>query len=707
MSSTTDSRFAAVARKGFVLPMTLAMILVVTVVIGALMGYVSFAVRTSRVFLAKDRCRFAAQSAIECAKVDIQAGFSAYTGGSTASTIKIDPRQAEAYNWFDNVSADHRTIGLTDAKHEPVRLVDPVGGINGCKVYVGIGRYIDHRSGEPYAAVPVVATAVYTYPDGLEVSVTIQESICFATGQSQVFNYAYFVNNYGWMSGSSITINGDMRANGNVSLSASTVNGFVYAAANSELKVNGSVSLSSSPQIKNVQSYRTSVGNRGRPDIQDFETAGAFDAPRTSGTIKAPSYDRDGNVISGTLADNSGKPIVNSGYDSLPMPFVSELGDYVDYAVEKGGRLVSPAYSYTDSAGVSHKVAQKTINAHYVGAGPSGDESLADNGAVVLVGTQSNPIQINGPVVIDNDVIIKGYVKGQGTIYCGRNVHIIGDVKYLNAPNWNHTDADDTAVETSNATKDMLGLVAKGNIVVGDCSSSSWMSSVGNYIKTGNSSSVVNKYACDPSDANIGYPATFQGDYTAKEYVAGGGEDGSGYFDKVRYVAVQKTREEHYQEKYWTGEYKTVGTGWNKKTEKVYAYRDAVRTVNYTENELANSRDRRYYETVCDNAVMTQLKDSGVGQIDAILYNNHGVFGTPGKSGAVFNLNGSLVCRDEALIFSGNGIRFNWDFRLMPKNNNKVTSALALPVGPQAPYTVTWQEVPSYLNPVYPGGSAN
>ena len=109
-------------------------------------------------------------------------------------------------------------------------LQDPTNPINGCEVRIAIGLTVVHDLNTPVAEVPVVATGIYTYPDGLEVRATLQERICFATGQSQVFNYAYFVNNYGWMDGSSITINGDLRANGDVSLNASTINGRIYAA---------------------------------------------------------------------------------------------------------------------------------------------------------------------------------------------------------------------------------------------------------------------------------------------------------------------------------------------------------------------------------------------------------------------------------------------------------------------------------------------
>ena len=672
------------ARRGFVLIVTLTMALAVALIVSAVAGYVSHAARQTRIFLAKDRCRFAAQSAIEQAKIEIQEGFSRFVGKS-GTGVRIDPRQAEVYNWFDHVSADRRTIGILDEKHEPVTLQDPANPINGCTVHIAIGLAVDHGANTPVAEVPLVATGVYTYPDGLEVRVTIQERICFATGQSQVFNYAYFVNNYGWMNGSSITINGDMRANGDVSLSASTINGFVYAAENDEVGATGKVTLKSSPKIKNISGYRSAAGSTARPDIDDYNTPGAYDAPAATGTITLPTYNADGILLSGTVGASSGKPIANANAQPIPMPFVSELSDYVAFAEERGGTLQYPACSYTDSAGKTRTISGGSFNAHYLGTGPSGNSELADNGALVLIGTQSNPIRINGPVVVDNDVIIKGYVTGQGTIYCGRNIHIIGDVKYKNAPSWGHPDSNDTAVEDSNMTKDLLGLIAKGNIVVGDCTSDSWMNTVKNYIN-GGSSSVVEQYACDSSDADIGYPEVFQGSYVAQEYVAGRGVNGSGYFPKVVTATETYTTTER-QYKY--------GRWYDVEVTKERAVVDEDGNA-----VLSDFTGRKYYQTVCDDNIISSLKDTaGIGQIDAVLYNNHGIFGNPGKSGVKFNLNGSLVCRDEALIFSGSGINFNWDMRLMPKPGNGAAERLGLPVGPQAPYTVSWQEVPESMNP--------
>lgn len=695
---------AAKYRRGFVLPLSLVMVFITTIVVAAVLAYVSNSARETRYFTAVSRCRFAAQSAIEVAKWYVQEGFVKYTGGSAAAAIRIDPRQAEAYNWFDHVSADRRTIGISDAKHNPVTIPEmstlaAMTSFSDFTIYCGIGTNVQHTVNSPVAIVPIVATAVYTYPDGFRVSATMMERVIFGTGQSPVFDYAYFVNNYGWMNGSSIYINGDMRANGDVSLSGSVVNGFIYAAVNDEVGATGKIKLSSSPKIYNASSYNSAASDRARPVLPvAYDIAGAYDAPKSTVTIVKPTFDVNGNVLSGTVAMSSGNPILNEKADSIPMPFVSELGNYIEFAAEKGGTLSYGAVTYTDSLGVSHTLPAGSVFAHYDGTGPSQQADNADNGVLVLIGTQSSPIRINGPVVVDSDVIIRGYVTGKGTIYSGRNVHIIGDIKYLNAPSWSHAaNVTETAAANqtrSNAEKDMLGLVAKGNIVVGDSSTSTWQNSILPYIN-GGSSSVVESYACHESDAIIGYPAVFQGSYAAVErvpglsvdqsQVPGGYNAATGQFGKLRKATVG------------TGEYTTTRV-WNS-----YTRRYENQTTEVTATRLVASYDRKYYETICDDAVVTALKDTaGISQIDAVIYNNHGIFGSIGKSSGTFNLNGSIVCRDEALVANaGNGIRFNWDMRLKRSSDNTVTADLSLPVGPQEPYTVEWRTLPDSANPVY------
>ena len=703
-------------RGGFVLPMTMVFVLVAALIVAAVSGYVATAARFTRAAVLRDRCRFAAQSAIEQAKLDVQEGFSRFISDNFSS-VQIAPRKARAFNWFDTVSADRRTVGSP----MPARIFgdDPMPlTVGGCRVWVGVGDAVEHEPDDAIAVVPMIATAECDAPGGQTVRVTLSEWVVFGTEQSKVFDNAYFVNNYGWMSGNFV-INGEFRANGNVSLkNNAVVNGFIYAAPNSEIGAVGSVTISSS-SIYNQSKYRSTATSRSRYDTGNLNEIGSYDAARATGTITAATYDSRGNLTGGSMtAGDTPKAIVNQTQviagetrtvDPVPMPFVSDLNPYVEFARDEGGSLTYPSVSYTDGTGASRTVPGATINAHrsVSEAGPSGDAGLADAGSVLLVGTRTNPIRVNGPVVIDGDVIIKGYVSGQGTIYAGRNIHVIGDIKYVDAPSWNHNATADQArsEHAANESKDMLGLVAKGNIVVGD----STASSIANNVNSGSNIA----YSCDPSDALIGYPsaaykttttttssrgkttttttATFSGDYTAVEQInglpsgtsaPGGYESSSGRFGKVRTKTETYTEMQTYE--------KYISTGWGRGY-----YQTVTEPVQKTRTVLTTAYDRHYYETVCDNAIISSLK-STVASIDAIMYNNHGVFGTLGAS---FQINGALICRDEGL--TANGGTFNWDMRLRRKKGSQVVDALGLPKGPGDPYTCRWMELPDAENPVF------
>ncbi|MEK7487058.1 MAG: hypothetical protein AABZ60_22245, partial [Planctomycetota bacterium] len=92
-------------------------------------------------------------------------------------------------------------------------------------------------------------------------------------------------------------------------------------------------------------------------------------------------------------------------------------------------------------------------------------------GSIVLIGTASDPIQLNGDVFIEGDVMIKGYVSGKGAIYSGRNVYVLGDIIYKNQPTAykNSSDPDaDAAADVAAGTADELRLAARNGIVIGD-----------------------------------------------------------------------------------------------------------------------------------------------------------------------------------------------------------------------------------------------
>lgn len=625
---------------GFILPTAVCLLFICSLTIAAVLGYVSFTTRMTAVHLGNSVCRFAAQSAIETAKRDIYKAFYFYSGGST---VRISLMSGNAFNWFDTYSQGApSSIGPSGAVTLPATT-----NISGC-VVTPVVHHSARIPNQPSAVVTIRATATRQNPGGTVSASTVEERIRFALMRSRVFDHAYFVNNYGWFQGSTITANGDVRANGNLYLdSGCTVNGHAYAAKNDELNVIGSIQ--NTGKMQNLSTYWSTCGTSARP---------------SSPTCTGGDYYGGGYDPAVSVTDR-----LHPYQDELTMPYISELGEYVTYAQESGGNISGGVSYKLDAEGNVTSSPLGTVSAHYSGAGPSGDPALSDNGALVIEGTLSNPIVIDGPVVVDSDVIIKGYVKGQGTIYSGRNIHIAGDIKYVNPPTWNHPDTNPAATEQANSGKDFLGLAAKGNIVMGDYTLPSWLGSNANglqyYLKNG---PYVQQYVCDPSDNMIGYPRTteygwssneskFCGDYTQQD----GGKK----------VEVSTT------------------------TELVY---ENGHSVPKTVTTIADVQTRRYYESVCDENLIKHLCSdtqsssyggssyrSAITRIDAVMYNNHGIIGHLGSC----TINGSIVCRNEAMIYEG-ALKINWDHRLYSGFDGNI----GLPMdASQPPQTLSWREI--------------
>ena len=97
------------------------------------------------------------------------------------------------------------------------------------------------------------------------------------------------------------------------------------------------------------------------------------------------------------------------------------------------------------------------------------------DGSLILIGTESNPIVLEGNIYVTGDVILKGVVQGQGAIYAGRNLYLAGNVVVSNPPNKpgegvcaGVSDPDECARKNIVADKDELRLAARNNIILGD-----------------------------------------------------------------------------------------------------------------------------------------------------------------------------------------------------------------------------------------------
>ena len=571
------------SKSGFILPVVVSSILVVAVIAGGALSYISYATRVGGVYMTESTCRFSAQTALDQTKIQIRDAFALYS--------KAYPTSWNALSWFDTYSA--QSIGASGYSCSMMQGKK----VGDCTVTVALGTV--GRSGNQYADVTMLASASAQSPSGIVVTRKIEETVRFPMVRSQVFDYAYFVNNYGWFRGSGCTANGDIRSNGDMELdSYSYINGSAFAAPNGELDADGVITVVGGGRTRFMptSTYWSSSGTWARPTNPTSSD---------SSLVWAMGYESKSSLY--------------NYQDTLEMPYLGDLSVYREQAVAAGGTIKQNGKVLVDGC--------------FSGTGPSGIANGADAGSIVLDGT-SKPLIINGPVVVNGDVIIKGTVSGQGVIYAGRNIHIVGNVTYKTAPSWTKPDSSPDKTIKNNASADMLGLVAKGNIVLGNYSDSSWLSACRNYI----TSPFVTSYTCDPTDSSIGYGTTFNGNYTAAD-------SGS----KITYTY-----------------------DWNK-----------------NKYVISQTADRKYYESSVGSYVINaNAQSTAISEVDAILYNNHAVMGQVGS--CIFN--GSLVCRNEGIIYSSS-VAFNWDSRLGSRSPDGIDFFIHLPPSMTNPRVISWLEV--------------
>ncbi len=249
------------------------------------------------------------------------------------------------------------------------------------------------------------------------VTVTVRMSVA----PSSVFDYSYFVNNWGWLYGNTITINGNARSNGQM----------------------------------DVGGYRPKITGQPIYDAVEWDGSNA-----TLGSLTS-----EGGLYSGWDVANADRVQGTGGAapnnydfeDQIEMPNLTDLTRYEALATREGSSI--------------------TVGGVVVSDGIVGDDP-AESQNLFLVGTRSDPIVLNGPVVVRGDVMISGFVTGQGTLYSGGNAYIPDSIEYLNGPTssrpaQNSRQATESWLERS-WDKDFLGVFARENVVVGDFTDSTW-----------------------------------------------------------------------------------------------------------------------------------------------------------------------------------------------------------------------------------------
>lgn len=511
----------------------------------------------------------------------------------------------------------------------------------------GVGKFsagvIDFVSpgSDPYVRVATVRAVGWFDVDGddvldeTETRKIVDVTARYELARSQVFDYTYFINNYGWMDGfaaSDLIINGDMRANGNMEFinGSPTVNGTVIAANNDKLGTPAAGLVNTLPVKWNNPTYTTNATSRSRmrqaynPAIHGAKGSAQYTQWRDF-VFDSEASIQDNRLAGAAAMDATGvrswqrttaastPTVVTLDTAATKEVIMPDLGDIDYYAsISRGYR--NPKQFYSDGT-VNPNYDQPAYLEVWNTSTNTYNRITTDGvltGSAMIVGTNSRPIKIHGPVTFSQDVVIKGNITGQGTIYTGRNAHIVGSIKYSNPPDFRGSNM--TTIDQANEKKDMLALAARQSIIMGN-------------------------------------PATFANPYPLK------------------YMTPPFTKGRYDEAGNWIPPYDAM-------------QRDAT--------------GMRKYQSALGDSALNAIAE-GVNQIDAVLYTNFVGGGNVGTGGGGVELNGTIISKDESIVTWSLPVRMNYDNRIRERGITKTPLIdLRLPRSPVM-LRATWQDRGFYL----------
>lgn len=157
--------------------------------------------------------------------------------------------------------------------------------------------------------------------------------------------------------------------------------------------------------------------------------------------------------------------------DSFPLPIAdtndNRLIDDAEWSAEVSSSLAGTHESYSRGSITAAMRINPSGSIAWPGGGSVLTQTSADLGQspsnVILDGSVV-PISLSGTVFINGDVVIRGRVRGNGTILARNNLYVMGDLTYDCG-----TGSTLAACDYSNPSRlPQLHLIAGGNIVVGD-----------------------------------------------------------------------------------------------------------------------------------------------------------------------------------------------------------------------------------------------
>jgi hypothetical protein len=472
---------------------------------------------------------------------------------------------------------------------------------------------------------------------------TIESVLRIGAYASSVFDYSYFMNHFGWWAGfpnGGAIINGNTRCNGHYDLISGwlTVNGNPrYSPIDGEAMDNGGV-------------YAGGIvfpldGFKYQGMAQYEENRHSYRGVDRS--FLDPAYVEMPNMNDAGDVDNDGN--------------VQELNPY--YLMLARGELELPA----GRAGQDTNGDGVLQDGEVIIDGCYGDDT-GETGNVVLVGDESYPIIVEGPVAVTGDFVIKGTISGQGAFYVGRNTYMAGQVNYADPPSdrpvfdyGNETPEQYKARVSNwlvdNENKDFVGFLARESIVLGNHPDSWWQKYIvgsggwlGDYRNDGREDVGLDRvFGTMDNEANP---------YTSSE------KERDGYWTVELYE--ESTGQRQATDLQIVGGAVSVPSGWRVvpgSGEDVDGDGDYDDPYNYDDDisfasTFNSSNFHNMPEGISDYRDLADFKVAG---IDGVMYTNHAIAGWLQEDCAV---NGAMIARNESLIVAGGHISMNHDERL-------------------------------------------
>jgi len=438
----------------------------------------------------------------------------------------------------------------------------------------------------------------------------VRAVVQYRLAPSQVFDYGYFINNWGWFYGDTIYCNGNVRSNGQFDSAG----------------------------------YSPSIGGQPLYDAVSWDGTHATLSGYHDDNKDGLTDGGDGGVFAGwdivgaqNVKGVGGKASNQHDFqDQVPMPNLSNLSEYEANAIQQNGSI---------------KVGGTVLSDAVYGDEPGELQNL------YLVGTPADPIVLDGPVVVRGNLVISGTVTGQGAIYSGGNVYVPNSIQYKNPPTsvrpGDNTQASDEQWLADNWGKDFLGLFSRESVVVGDFTDWVWQ-----YYEAWWMGDSMNS---SKEDAGAdGIPNTRAG----KDGKLGTADDdvleGDGLFTTEHYTQADADLG-------LIPPGKSVGdaipgTGEDIDGDGVYDAQAGLSDV-----LLATPLDGAHFGGNLPPggiASYSSIASMYANNLDAVFYTNHSFCYTV-LGGSTARINGALVSRNENIVYGTPSVEINYDARLL------------------------------------------